>query len=298
MTLRIGTRRSPLALAQAELVRTALEGTGADAEIVPMTTTGDTVTDPTGAPQGLKGLWIDTILEALRDGRIDLAVHSAKDLPAEDEEDLIIAAVPSRADPRDVLVTRTSDVGLGPGVAVGTSSVRRAAQLRAAHPGIEIRPMRGNVETRLRKLLEGTVGATVLAAAGLERLGIRPTHARTLGPEEMIPAPGQGSLALQCRDEDRATRARLTLLDHAPSHTALDAERALMVRLGGGCALPLGALAREKDGRVELVAVVASLNGERVARAGVRAATPPEAAEAAERELREQGAAEILTGLE
>jgi hydroxymethylbilane synthase len=297
VTLRIGTRRSPLALAQAELVRSALAGTGAEAEIVPMTTTGDTDPEPSGAPQGLKGLWIDTILQALRHGRIDLAVHSAKDLPAEEEEGLLIAAVPSRADPRDVLVTRTSEVELGPGVAIGTSSVRRAAQLRAAFPGIEIRPMRGNVETRLRKLLEGTVGATVLAAAGLERLGIDPTHARALGPEEMIPAPGQGSLALQCRSDDRATRARLTLLDHAPSHTALDAERSLMLRLGGGCALPLGALAREKGGRVELVAVVASLDGQQVARAAVRAATPDAAAAAAQRELNERGAGEILAGI-
>jgi len=297
VTLRIGSRRSPLAIAQAELVRRALADAGAGSEIVAMTTSGDEGTERATAPQGLKGLWIDTILAALRDGEIDLAVHSAKDLPAEDEAGLLIAAVPRRADPRDVLVTRSADIELGPGTVVGTSSVRRAALLLAAHPGIEIREFRGNVDTRLRRLFEGAVQATVLAAAGLERLGVEPRNVRPLEPEEMIPAPGQGALAVQCRTEDRSTRAQLTLLDHPPSHQALDTERALMRRIGGGCALPLGALARERGGNLELVAVVAAPDGSRVVRAAVRASTPEGAAEAAHRLLLDEGAGEILAAL-
>jgi hydroxymethylbilane synthase len=297
VTLRIGTRGSPLALAQAELVRFAIAQTGVEAEIVPMKTSGDAGTDAKASPQGLKGLWIDTIMAALRLGELDIAVHSAKDLPAADEDGVVIAATPQRADPRDVLVARTAELELGPDIVVGTSSIRRAALLRAAHPGIEIREFRGNVDTRLRRLFEGAVQATVLAAAGLQRLGVEPRHARALGPDEMIPAPGQGCLAVLCREDDRATRARLTLLDHAPSHVALDAERGLMRRLGGGCALPLGALARERDGKLELVAAVASPDGTRVARAAVRATTPEAAADAAEGQLLGEGAGEILAAL-
>ena len=299
MTLRVGTRRSPLALAQAELVRSSLSETGVEAELVPMSTSGDRGdADPAASPQGHKGLWIDTISTALLRGEIDLAVHSAKDLPAVDGDGLVIAAVPRRADPRDVLITRSPDVELGPGLSVGTSSIRRAALLRAAYPGVEIRDLRGNVDTRLRKLFEGVVQATVLAAAGLQRLGVEVVHMRALEPHEMIPAPGQGCLAVECREDDRSTRARLTLLDHAASHQALDAERALMRRLGGGCALPLGALAREHGAKIDLVAVVASPDGSRVARAAVRADRPEAAAEAAERQLIEEGSAEILGALE
>lgn len=297
MTLRIGTRRSPLAIVQAEIVRASLAEVGVDAELVPMTTSGDEGADPTGAEQGLKGLWIDTILAALREGRLDLAVHSAKDLPADVGDDLVIGAVPRRADPRDVLITRTADMSLDGHVNVGTSSVRRAAQLRAAYPGVEIRELRGNVETRLRKLFEGAFQATVLAAAAIQRLGLEPAYSRPMEPQEMLPAPGQGALAVQCRTDDRGLRAKLGLIDHAPSHVALDAERELMRRFGGGCALPLGALARERDGRVEMVAVVASPTGSRLARAAVRAASAGQAAAAAEQELARAGAGDILAAL-
>ena len=297
MTLRIGTRRSPLALVQAEMVRAALANVGVDSEIVPMTTSGDEGADTAMSEQGLKGLWIDTILAALREGRLDLAVHSAKDLPADVGDDLVIGAVPPRADPRDVLITRTADMTLGEHVSVGTSSVRRAAQLRAAYPGVEIRELRGNVGTRLRKLFEGACQATVLAAAAIDRLGLDPAYSRPLGPEEMLPAPGQGALAVQCRTDDRSMRAKLGLIDHAPSHVALDAERELMRRFGGGCALPLGALARERAGKVEMVAVVVSPTGSRVARAAVRAASAGQAAAAAEQELAREGAGDILAAL-
>jgi hydroxymethylbilane synthase len=251
---------------------------------------------PATAPS-LKGLWIDTIVQALRRGTIDLAVHSAKDLPAGDEEGLAIVAVPRREDPRDVIVTRAPDVVLGDGTVVGTSSLRRAAQLRATSPGVEIRELRGNVDTRLRKLFEGSIQAVVLAAAGLRRLGVEPANARPLGPEEMIPAPGQGALAIQCREDDRPTRAWLSLIDHAPSHVALDAERALTRRLEAGCDLPLGALARERSGGVDLVAIVASPDGAHLARAAVRGPDPETAADRAERTLMEEGAGETLAAI-
>ena len=164
--LRIGTRRSKLALAQAEVVRRSLAVHDVRVEIVPMTTSGDEGATAAAGPQGLKGLWIDTILEALDNGAIDLAVHSAKDLPAEEDDGFVIAAVPLRAEPWDVLITREPGA-LPPGAAIGTSALRRQAQLLAGFPGVIVRDLRGNVDTRLRKLAEGEVDAAVLAAAGL-----------------------------------------------------------------------------------------------------------------------------------
>jgi hydroxymethylbilane synthase len=289
--LRIGTRRSALALAQAESVLAALAEVGAAAEIVPMRTSGDEGATPT--VQGLKGLWIDTILDALEAGDIDLAVHSAKDLPAEDGGGFAIAAVPRRADPADVLITR--DATLSPRGVIGTSSLRRRAQLLAAFPGFTVTEFHGNVDTRLRKLAEGDVDATVLAAAGLARLGIEPAHVRALTVQEMVPAPGQGSLAVQCRDDDEVTRSMLAPLDDPPSHRALDAERSLMWRLGGGCALPLGAYAEidAQDG-VWLSALIASPDGGRVIRAAERGPDPEEVAAATARSLIDQGAEAIL----
>ncbi|MGZ8578045.1 MAG: hydroxymethylbilane synthase [Actinomycetota bacterium] len=183
-TLRIGTRRSQLATVQAEQVRRMLRHQDVDAELVPMTTSGDRASWPEQAdldpsPLTMKALWIDTILQALRTGEIDLAVHSAKDLPADDDDDLTIGAVPERADPHDVLVFHERSV-LEKGMVVGTSSIRRRAQILAAYPGVGIAELRGNVDTRLRKLEEGEVDVAVLAAAGLERLGLIPPHARTL----------------------------------------------------------------------------------------------------------------------
>ncbi|HEX6844470.1 MAG TPA: hydroxymethylbilane synthase, partial [Actinomycetota bacterium] len=217
-TLRIGTRRSTLAVAQAEQVAALLAASGVEAELAPMSTAGDDGAAAAGSPAGRKGLWTDAIADALRAGEIDLAVHSAKDLPAEDDEDLVIGAVPERADPRDVLLWRDGgDGALAPGVVAGTASLRRAAQLRAAEPALEVRDLRGNVETRLRKLADGEVDVAVLAAAGLARLGLTPAHARTLGIDEMLPAPGQGALAVQCREAARDVRAVLTEFDHRSS---------------------------------------------------------------------------------
>jgi hydroxymethylbilane synthase len=295
--LRIGTRRSPLALAQAEEIRVRLEATGVLADIVPMSTTGDDGVLPADSAQGLKGLWIDTILDALESGEIDIAVHSAKDLPAEEDEGFTIAAVPEREDPSDVLICREPGELRG-GALIGTSSVRRRAQLLAAFPGLEMVDLRGNVQTRLRKLEDGEVDAAVLAAAGLSRLGLAPDNARALPLAMMVPAPGQGCLAVQARDDDADTIAAVAPLDHAPSHRALDAERSLMWRLGGGCALPLGALATVGVETIALTAVIATADGTTVLRVETQGPTPEDVAALAAKELISQGAERILDDVE
>lgn len=295
MTLRIGTRRSRLALAQAGEIAQALAATGVETELVPMTTSGDRGADPASDPAGLKGLFVAEIVRALRDGAVDVAVHSAKDLPAEDDDDLVIAAVPPRASALDVLVTR--DGQLVPGGRVGTSSVRRQAQVFRWRPDVLLKDVRGNVDTRLRKLEDGEVEALVLAAAGLLRLGVVPAHAHPMSIAEMVPAPGQGTLAVQARADDRATREALAPLEHAPSRDALTAERALMRAFGGGCALPLGAFAERADDGMRLVAIVLSPEGARYARTEVEAATPEEVAELARLDLAASGADEILAAV-
>jgi hydroxymethylbilane synthase len=293
--LRIATRRSTLALAQAEEVASLLSANAFRSEIVPMSTSGDEGADADASPTGRKGLWVDRIVEALRNGEVDLAVHSAKDLPAEDEDGIVIGAVPARADPLDVLIGRREK--LQPGMVVGTSSVRRRAQLLAGFPGMGVADIRGNVDTRLRKLADGEVDGLVLAAAGLERLGVEPPHARRLRVEEMIPAPGQGCLAIQAREEDRTTRAVLSVLDDLPSRRALEAERALVQLLGGGCDLPLGALAATRGDRIRIVAVVATPDGAKVVRAAAESTEPAVAASTLAQRLRADGAERILAEL-
>jgi hydroxymethylbilane synthase len=294
-TLRIGTRRSALALAQSRTFGALLSAEGVGVELVPMSTSGDEGTaDASSSPAGMKGLWIDSILDALRAGEIDLAVHSAKDLPADDDPDIAIAAVPARADPRDVLLVRTKGEWLRPGVRVGTSSLRRRAQVLAAQPGARIVGFRGNVDTRLRKLEAGEVDATVLAAAGLARLGVEPDHATWLGLDLMLPAPGQGTLAVQCRADARDLRAALALLDDRASRIALTAERALMRALGGGCALPLGALAVARGDTVRLAARVLSPDGSRALDAAAQTTDPLKAARMVARQLQDAGADDVL----
>jgi hydroxymethylbilane synthase len=293
VTLRIGTRRSRLALAQAEETRARLAAAGLEATLVPMSTAGDRGEAPAGSLTGLKGLWVNDIVRALRDGEVDLAVHSAKDLPAEDEPGVIVAAVPERASPLDVLVTREGE--LPHGGRVGTSSLRRQAQVWRWRPDVALKDLRGNVDTRLRKLEEGEVEGLILAAAGLLRLGIVPEHAAPMSIAEMVPAPGQGCLALQTRDD--GTRELLADLDHRESRLALQAERRLAALLGGGCALPLGANASVGSGRVRLVGLVASPDGARLIRAEIEAPSPEEAADRVAEELRSQGADEILAAV-
>jgi len=293
--LRVGTRRSALALAQAREVAAALEAAGIDVELVPMETSGDRGVPASAGPAGLKGLFVAEIVRALRRGAVDLAVHSAKDLPAADDEDLLIAAVPERASPLDVLITRDGE--LREGASVGTSSLRRRAQVLRWRPDARVQNLRGNVDTRLRKLSDGEVDALVLAAAGLVRLGLVPEHAAPMSVAEMIPAPGQGCLAVQARAGDAATLEAVAALDHGPSRVALEAERGLMAVLGGGCALPLGAFAEVTERGVRLTAVVLSPDGDRVARCQVEAPTPAEATERAARDLVAAGADEILAAV-
>jgi hydroxymethylbilane synthase len=293
--LRIGTRRSRLALAQAEEIAVRLDAAGVRSELVPMETAGDRGAPPDTSTSGLKGLFVAEISRALHDGWVDIAVHSAKDMAAEDEEDLVIAAVPERASPLDVLITRED--GLPPGSVVATSSPRRQAQVARWRPDVRLQDLRGNVDTRLRKLEEGEVDALVLAAAGLLRLGVVPQHAQPMSVAEMVPAPGQGCLAVQARAADERTREALAPLDHASSRSELEAERALMRRMGGGCALPLGALASVEPDRIRLVAIVLSPDGTRLARTEVDAPTPEEAAEIAALDLMAGGADDILSAV-
>ena len=287
--LRIGTRRSALALAQAREVAEKLAGRGIAAELVPMTTSGDQGADPSLSSAGGKGLFVHEIVRALLDGEVDLAVHSAKDLPAEDPEGVIVAAIPERASPFDVLVTR--DRELPAGARVGSSSLRRKAQLLRWKQDVRPVDVRGNVDTRLQKLGAGEVDALVLAEAGLDRLGVRPDHASRLSPGEMVPAPGQGALAVQTR---AGAENLVAALDDPASRAAFDAERRLVALLGGGCALPLGAHAEAVDGSLYLRAIVLRPDGSDVAAVEIRGEDPDAVAASAADALLSQGADRIL----
>jgi hydroxymethylbilane synthase len=293
MTLRIGTRTSRLALAQAEEVAGRLRAFGVDAELAPMSTAGDRGAPAEASGAGVKGLFVHEIVLALQQGRVDLAVHSAKDLPAEDPEGVVVAAVPERAAPFDILVT--SGTELGAGATVGTSSLRRRAQLSRSRPELRLVDLRGNVDTRLRKLEAGEVDGLVLAAAGLARLGVAPPAAFPLPLEENVPAPGQGALAVQARTDDLATAEILAQINHDPSRSAFQAERAVMEALGGGCALPLGAYAEHRREGIRLLAVVIRPDGSDLVWAQAEAATPDAVAEEVVETLRAGGADAILS---
>jgi hydroxymethylbilane synthase len=230
--MRLGTRGSALALAQARQVAEFLPG----AEIVPMTVTGDR-----GERAGDKSRWVTELEEALLDGRIDLAVHSAKDVPGELAVGLAIVGVPARGDARDALCGAAALEDLPAGARVGTSSLRRRSQLLAARADLEVADMRGNVDTRLRKLAEGEWDAIVLALAGLERLGRAGEAGGALDPATFVPAPGQGALAVEARTDDEDVRAALAGLNDPGALTCLLAERALVVELGASCRTPVGA---------------------------------------------------------
>jgi hydroxymethylbilane synthase len=260
-----------------------------------MTTAGDRRgAVPTG-PAGMKGLFVAEIVRALQDGDVDLAVHSAKDLPAEDPDGVVVAAIPERADPFDVLVTREGT--FPPGGRVGTSSLRRRAQLLRLPDPMDVVDIRGNVDTRLRALGSGAYDGLVLAAAGLARLGIVAEHATPFPLEDMVPAPGQGALAVQARSGDRSTLEAVAPLDHPRSRAAFESERALVRRLGGGCALPLGAYAEERDDGIRLLAVVVSPDGRDLAWAQAEGPTPDEVAAGVAGTLLAGGAGEILAAV-
>jgi hydroxymethylbilane synthase len=279
-------------VAQAREVAGLLEATGARCELVPMLTSGDT--GGKVGPAGLKGLFVHEIVRSLQEGEIDLAVHSAKDLPSEDPEGIVVAAVPTRGSAHDLLVTR--EASLREGARVGSSSLRRRGQLTRARPELEVVELRGNVDTRLRKLAEAEVDGLVLAEAGLRRLGIEPEYAERLSEDEMVPAPGQGALAVQTRALDEA-REIVSTIDDRDSHVAFDVERRVVSLLGGGCALPLGAYAQVVGDRVRLRAVVFRPDGSRFVDSSAEGPRDEDVAPRATRELLDGGAGEILAEL-
>ncbi len=275
LPLRIGTRGSPLALAQARMTAAALAeadprlGDEGSIEIVVVRTTGDQVQDRPLAEIGGKGLFTKEIEDGLTAGTLDLAVHSMKDVPTQLPPGLEIAAVLPRADPRDALIARGPRrvAELPRGAVVGTASLRRAAQLLAARPDLEVVPLRGNVQTRLRKLEAGEVAATFLAVAGLHRLGLDGAISACLEPEEMLPAVAQGAVGIECRSADAVVRGLLERVDHAETMVRVTAERAFLAALEGSCRTPIAALAELADGgRLRLRGLVASVDGRRVER--------------------------------
>ncbi|MCA9694644.1 MAG: hydroxymethylbilane synthase [Myxococcales bacterium] len=310
--VRIGTRRSRLALWQAHHVRDRLLERWGDAlvvELVEIETDGDRIQDRPLHQIGGKGLFVNAIEERLAEGDIDLAVHSMKDLPGALAPGMIIAATPPREDPRDVLVLRTGldpRLGLdalGRGMVVGTTSLRRGALLRRLRPGVEIAPLRGNVPTRLRKLDEPGEGpaldAIVLAAAGLVRLGLRHRIDVALDPESFCPAATQGILALECRGDDPRLRALLAPLNDEDAADMAAAERAFLARLEGGCQVPMGCHAVLHDGRVRVAGVVADPSGRPYFEASRDGARKDAAAigQALAEELLELGADKVLAAL-
>ncbi len=266
--LRIGSRGSPLALWQANHIATLLGERGHEVGIEIIKTTGDKILDVALARVGTKGMFTKEIEEALAAGRADLAVHSLKDLPTELPAGFELAAVTQREDPRDVFLSTqyATPAALPLGARVGTSSLRRQAQLKHLRPDLEVIPLRGNVDTRLRKLLAGEFDAILLAAAGLNRLGLTGAQRHPLAVELMCPAAGQGALGIEIRAGDAAVREHVAFLDDAATRAATGCERAALEELGGGCQVPIGAHARQRDARLELTVVVARPDGSELLR--------------------------------
>jgi hydroxymethylbilane synthase len=266
--LRIGSRGSQLALWQANHISALLRVQGHEVEIEIIHTTGDKITDVALAKVGTKGMFTKEIEEALAAGRVDLAVHSLKDLPTELPAGFEIAAITERQDPRDAFCSRkyASIQVLPQGARVGTSSLRRQAQLKAIRPDLEIHPLRGNVDTRLRKLEQGEYDAIILASAGLKRLGKTELVQEIIPAEIMCPAAGQGALGIEIREGDVKNRELLAFLNDANARAATTCERALLNSMGGGCQVPIGAFAERRNGKLHLESVVADPDGSKVLR--------------------------------
>jgi len=297
-TIRLGTRSSPLARWQADWVAAQLQASGVAVQMVHITTQGDVKAGPLGQIGG-QGLFTKEIQRSLLSGAVDLAVHSLKDLPTAPVEGLTLAAVPPREKTSDVLVGRTAKrlEDLAPGARVGTGSPRRQAQLRHYRPDLELLDIRGNVDSRLRKLDEGQYDAIILAEAGLSRLGLAERITQVIPPEIMLPAVGQGALGLETRADDAPTRAALEPLNHLPTHQAVLAERTVLSALRAGCLAPVGVWARiGENGQLQLDAVVLSDDGkQRVFASG--AADPSDAISLGQRiaaELSQQGAEALI----
>jgi hydroxymethylbilane synthase len=298
MRIVIGSRGSALALWQANWVRDRLTAAGHEVEVRVIRTSGDRLARAPLASSGVKGLFVKELEEALDARAIDVAVHSFKDLPAELPPGLMIAAVPTREDPRDAYVSRdgTSFAELPSGARVGTSSLRRQSQLCSLRSGLQMVPLRGNVDTRLRKLERGECDALVLAAAGLIRLGHSLRIEHYFSPEQLCPAVGQGALAIETREGDGRPAEVIASLDDPSTSTAVRAERSVLRRLGGGCAVPIAAYASTTGERLDIMGVVARADGGRLIRA--QASGPKSDPDALGLSLAEdllrQGAREIL----
>ena len=296
MHLLIGSRGSQLALWQANYISRLLQEQGHSVSIEVIKTTGDKVNDVALAKVGTKGMFTKEIEEAIATGEVDLAVHSLKDLPTELSPEFTIAAIPEREDARDAFFSlRYSNLEDLPSKArVGTSSLRRQAQLHALRSDLNIVPLRGNVDTRLRKLQSGEFDAIVLAAAGVTRLGLSDAVCFYFDPEEMCPAAGQGALAIEARANDKATIDALKFLDHQPTRAAVECERAALNALGGGCQVPIGAYAEPSAEGLLLRAVVASPDGKQVIREHRAGRDPQQLGSQAGQALLSRGAQEIL----
>ncbi|MGA9041009.1 MAG: hydroxymethylbilane synthase [Terriglobales bacterium] len=294
--LRIGSRGSQLALWQANHIAALLRERGHEIAIEIIHTTGDKILDVALAKVGTKGMFTKEIEEALADGRVDLAVHSLKDLPTELPSGFEIAAIPTRENPRDVFCSSkyASIKQLPKNARVGTSSLRREAQLRALRPDLDILSLRGNVDTRLRKLEAGEYDAIILAAAGLNRLGKTELVKQIIPEDVMCPAAGQGALAIEIRSGDSSTRQHIAFLDNAAARTAATCERALLNKMGGGCQVPIGALAEIREGRLHLQAVVARPDGTKVLRESAEGDDPIQLGELVGSALLRKGGDAIL----
>jgi hydroxymethylbilane synthase len=300
----LGTRQSKLALWQASFVARLLEerSPGFRCRVEKFVTAGDRVLDRPLPEIGGKGLFTQELEAAMRAGAIDFVVHSLKDLPVEDAGGVVIAAIPERENAHDVLISRQNWTleTLPQGARVGTSSLRRAAQLLHARPDLELLPLRGNVDTRIRKALEDTYDAILLAAAGVLRLGLDAHVRQELPFAVMLPAPGQGALAVQCRAGDEELMPLLQAIDHPPTRQAVTAERAFLQGLGGGCSAPVAAYGEVREGRLYLEGLAASVDGQKVTRVYGSIATVVAAAEAERlgqelsRQAIQQGARELL----
>jgi len=294
--LRIGTRGSPLALWQARTVAGLLERAGHAVELLTIRTAGDRLQEAPLTEPGTKGLFVKEIEDALLRRDVDLAVHSAKDMSVALPDGLVVAAVLPREDARDALVLPRGVASLADAPSIGTGSVRRSAQLAAVMPGARFVPIRGNVDTRLRKVDSGDYDALILAVAGLKRLGYGDRISSALPFDVCIPAPGQGIIAIETRDDDRGTLDALRTLNDTAAAACFDAERAVVAALGGGCQLPLGAIATPAGRTLEMQAIVTSPDGARVVRAGGtgEASDPADLGRRVADELANAGAIEIL----
>jgi hydroxymethylbilane synthase len=295
--LRLGTRASALAQRQADWIAQCLRAAGVEVEMVLLRTEGDRRQDALAAFAG-QGVFTREIQRALLDGRIDLAVHSLKDLPTEQPPDLTLGAVPERLSCNDVLITEKADglKKLPPGSRIGTGSLRRRAQLLHVRPDLQMADIRGNIDTRLQKLRQGQFDALVLAEAGLIRLGLTGQITERLPPETFLPAAGQGALAVEIRNNDSQTRQAVAPLDHPPTRAAVLAERATLAALNGGCLAPVAAWGRMENDQLRLTARVLTPDGREILEAD-HVAPPSEAVELGRRAaetLLNQGAAEII----